>query len=308
MPCPSPGWGACENLIFQYYLGLQKLGIQVDIINIPNRNNIIEIVNNGDYTITHVHYDCFYDIIPHLKSKLVCISSHFPYIDQIHRHPYDNYGPIFKFMIENSHKYPIFAISEKDQQTFINWGSDPRTTILMPNGVNEEEFVFVPEPKWPDKTVCLARVESRKRQHLTEHDESVMYIGKGPMNHMNYMGEILATDKFNILTNFANGIMLSDGENGINLACKEYAVAGLGMVVSYPASTELQEKLPWVVQVTEHDLIDREKISQIIKNNRSISLQYRKEIRSYAIENWSWSKLIPKYVENLQRLLEERKK
>ena len=96
MTIPPEGWGAVESLIWDYNLILKNIGHDVDIINNPDTNSIINEVNSKDYDFVHIHYDVFYHIIPHLNCKNIAISSHYPYVDQLHKHGYDGYQNIFR--------------------------------------------------------------------------------------------------------------------------------------------------------------------------------------------------------------------
>ena len=92
MEIPPKGWGAVESLIWEYAEALRGFGHEVDIINVPDRNEIVKLENSKQYDVSHVHYDVFYDVLPYLNAKKVLISSHYPYIDQKHKHAQDHAG------------------------------------------------------------------------------------------------------------------------------------------------------------------------------------------------------------------------
>jgi glycosyltransferase involved in cell wall biosynthesis len=301
-PVPPNGNFAVETLLFDYYLYLTKMGHNVEIVNTPDRNEIIKLANKAQADVIHCHYDCFFDVLPQLKANLVCISSHYPYIDQIERHAYDDYGKIFRFMVENSEKYPIFAISEKDRNAFINWGANPNYVILMPNGANDKRFSYTKTPIFTDRSITLAQINPRKRQELTMEIPSVYYIGRGPCNHPNYLGEISDQQKFDILTNFANMVLVSNGENGTPLCIKEALVCGLGVVCTAAAASELAWDFPGIDIVSEQEILEKNHLEDIIVRNRERSLKIRPEIREYGLQ-FTWDKLIPKYVDNLKGFL-----
>ena len=75
MPIPPDGWGAVEMLIWDYYQVLTELGHEVDIINTPDRKEIVEKIWNGDYDAVHLHYDVFHDILGSLAAPVVIASS-----------------------------------------------------------------------------------------------------------------------------------------------------------------------------------------------------------------------------------------
>ena len=49
-PIPPVGWGAVESLIWDYKVTLEKLGHQVQIINISNPKEIIHRLNDFQQT------------------------------------------------------------------------------------------------------------------------------------------------------------------------------------------------------------------------------------------------------------------
>lgn len=303
MPIPPNGWAAVESLIFDYYLVLTQLGHEVKIVNTPDRDKIIQEVNSFEADVVHLEYDVFYELLPRFNTKLVCISSHYPYIDQLDKHHMDNYSPIFRYMIENCNRFPIFAISEKDRNTFINWGANPNKVIFRPNGANPQRFKYCPQPNNPCASITLAKIDpQRKRQYLTKEIRSVHYVGRGPYNHTNYLGEWTDEQKFNNLTHFANSVLLSTGENGTPLCLKESLICGLGIVCTAQAASELDDKKPWITVVDDRCINDVNHLDSVIAYNRSISLKHRDEIREYGMQ-WDWAKLVPKYVENLKSLI-----
>lgn len=300
---PPIGTGAVESLIYDYYQILTKLGHEVHIVNTPNKDEIIYRVNELKADIVQLEYDCFVDLLPYFNCRKAVISSHYPYIDQFEKHAQDGYGILFRKMIEGCEQFPIFAISEKDRNAFINWGANPNYVFLRPNGANASNYRFAETPKWPDKSITLAQVTPRKRQWLTYKIPSVYYWGKGPFNHPNYEGEVHSSYKYENLTNFANMVLCTEGENGTPLCIKEALMCGLGIVVSEHAASELPWDLPFIDILPEAELHDAKHLEQVIIKNRSKSLQHRKEIREFALANWDWQLLVTKYAQNLESLL-----
>ena len=127
LPIPPPGWGAVEVLIWDYYRELEKLGHDVKIINkmrqhpydqssplTPYCRELIKEINEGQYDFVHLHYDCLYHILPHLNSKKIGITSHYPYIDNEQKHRSDGFTSIFNFMVRNdTNKYLNFMLAKK---------------------------------------------------------------------------------------------------------------------------------------------------------------------------------------------------
>lgn len=303
MTIPPTGWGAVEQLIWDYALVLRSKGHTVEIINTPNRQEIISKVNTGTFDVAHVHYDVFWDILMELRAKKVCISSHYPYIERPEKWDHDGYRKVFQGISDAVRNYGVhlYTISEKDRRTYLEMGGLPTGKVfLMRNGVNTDSFRFTETPQFSGRSVTLAKVEPRKRQHLTHWLQQVDYIGKGPYGHPNYRGELEPRSLLlHILSDYGNFVLLSDGENGTPLVVKEAMAAGLGVVLSESAANELP-MLPWVTVIPEVDLASTQKIHEAIERNRIVSLPLRAKIREWVREAWDWDGLVTRYVENLR--------
>lgn len=308
MPIPPHGWGAVESLVWDYHNILTEEGHEVHIINTPNRKQIIEECNNGHWDFIHVHYDQFYDIIPHIRNRKIGITSHYPYVDQLEKHESDNYNHIFYFLTRNSGEFYLFCDSEKDKKAFLDAGANPEYLKLSKLGVNFDNWDFKKECKKENKSAYLGKIEPRKRQYLFQSIKDIDFIGKHADHRFdksieNYLGEIKPRSKlFESLTDYANMALLSVGENCTSLAIKEGMACGLGAVVSEYACTELNLSLPYVDVIKEDKINDLEYVSEVIKNNREISIQHREEIRDYALGAFSWKSLIKDYIANVEEL------
>jgi len=303
MPIPPTGWGAVEQLIWDYTLVLRSKGHTVDIINTPNRQEIITKVNSGSYDVAHVHYDVFWDILMELRAKKVCISSHYPYIERSDKWDHDGYRRVFEgiSVAVRSYGVHLYTISEKDRRAYLEMGGLPPSKVfLMRNGVNTDSFRFTETPQFSGRSITLAKIEPRKRQHLTHWLQQVDYIGKGPYAHPNYRGELEPRSLLlHVLGDYGNFVLLSDGENGTPLVVKEAMAAGLGVVLSESAANELPA-LPWVTVIPEADLASSGKIHEAIERNRIVSLPLRAKIREWIRSTWDWQGLVTQYVENLR--------
>ena len=303
MPIPPNGWGAVETLIWDYSLFLKERGHLVDIVNTPDREEIVRVVNQGGYDVAHLHYDVFVDIVPRLRAKRVCITSHFPYIDRPQL--WGGYRDIFLRICDvvRSNGVHYYAISEKDLNAFMmfaNMKPFAYRFVLMKNGVHTDAFRFVDTPLNPDRSLTLGKIENRKRQFLTYGIDSVDYMGRGPCDHPKYKGE--PADCRPLLTDYANLVLLSDGENGTPLVVKEAMAAGLGLVLSEAAANELPRDLPWLTVIPEADLRNTQKVAELIAENRRISVGLRSQIREWVRDRWDWGILVDKYVKNLSAL------
>jgi len=110
----------------------------------------------------------------------------------------------------------------------------------------------------------------------------------------NYLGTLTKREVYNELTQYANLILLSDGE-GHARVCLEAMAAGLGLVVSEQAAANLDLSLPFIDVIPNSKITDLEFIKRTIKKNREVSLSMREEIRSYCIKEFGWENIIKKY-------------
>jgi len=317
MIIPPDGWGAVEILIWDYFNELLKLGHDVNIINKLRSNpmeqmngnsqycqELITEINEGDYDFVHLHYDCLFHILPHLKCKKIGITSHYPYIDQPEKHRADGYSGIFNFMVQHNDKFTIFALSKKDFNTFKQHSIDKHNIILMYNGANTQEInVISPDLRSiKDKTIYLGKVEERKKQYLYKDIPNVDFYGRCTDENFKrftqYKGEPSRTDLLNYLSNYGNMSLLSTGENGTPLVLKEALMAGLPIVINKYSSDDLDLSLPFIDVIPDDKLDDIPYITNIVNINRNKQHLYN-EIREYAIQHFSWNTLVQKYVDNI---------
>ena len=67
MPIPPTGWGAAESIIWECATELGELGHEGEILNTPDRKEIISSIKEGQFDFIHIHYDVFCDLIPEIK-------------------------------------------------------------------------------------------------------------------------------------------------------------------------------------------------------------------------------------------------
>jgi len=308
---PPKGWGAVESLIWDYATELGELGHEGVIINTPDLNEIIRELRSDDFDFIHVHYDVFYSLMDAIRSycpnSKLAISSHYPYIDQRDRHPYDGYDKIYSWLISNT-KYYNFCISEKDYNTYLNDGADESKLLVCKNGAQHRDYSYTDSPTQSDRTLYLGKIEKRKRQSFYQSIDNVDYVGKyvpgTPFDtDVNYLGEWDHKTKLETVTEYGNMLLLSDGENGTPLVIKEALICGLGVVVSKYAAHDLDKSLPFVTVIEEDKWNDIEYVKEKLEENRKVSLTMRDEIRNYGIKNFSWETLVKTYIQNIENMV-----
>jgi hypothetical protein len=316
MSIPPDGWGAVEILIWEYYNHLKTLGWDVDIINTPNRHEVLEQVNKQKYSFIHLHYDVFYDLLEKIDTPHIAITSHYPYIDKSNKHDDDDdYKQIFDFL-SNQNKYYNLTLSEKDTQAFIKNGANTDLIHQIKNGANPVRFKVSDNPIHHDKTICLGWITERKRQYFIQNQQNSQNIwrkqiyfagrpsdNKFDYNDPNFLGEWKKEEVYKNLTEYGNLVLLSHGEAD-PLVVKEALMAGCGIVISELSTAHLDTSKPWIDVLPQSKENDFDFIMDLIIKNREISLKHRNDIRKYAEDNFSTLKIVSNYSNWLKVKLE----
>jgi len=307
MPIPPDTWGAVEMMLWDYYNILTKNNINVDIINSSSRIEIIQKVNSGNYDVVHIHYDIFIDIINSIYSKVKIISSHYPFINNPNNYHNDGYDRIIN-QITNNKDFHIFASSQKDIDTFVNFGAKRENTFLSKLGVRYEPYTFYEKAEY-NKTLCFSQIVDRKRQYIIQDIENIDFMGRLSdskfHNYKNYKGEVSRELLNQEISKYSNFILISSVENTTPLAPKEALMCGLGLVVTEAVAYELDTSLDFIDIIPEDKINDINYIKEIIEKNKKISTNKRQEIRQYAIDTFSLeSILMNSYITKIKNLLE----
>lgn len=314
MPIPPDGWGALERQMWDRSCILTEMGHDGTIINVPDMNEIIKECLDVEYDVIHIHYDVFYPVVDYLYGKVKCpilFSSHYPYIDQSSMHRQDGYDRILNFMLENSNKFYNFAVSPKDYNFFLQNGVPEKRLFWLMEGTNDSEFTYDKTCEYPDKSIYLGKISERKKQYVYQNLSGIDFVGKYETgtsfdkNNVNYKGEWSRENLCRDLTKYANMVLLSDGENGTSLAIKEALVNGLGVVISRHSASELDDTKPYITIIPDDKMQDMDYIQKSIEDNRKCSVENREKIRKYGMETFSLTKLISKYVQNIESILNE---
>lgn len=328
-------WGAVENLIHSYQTELTKLGHTVYIVNSQNPKTIVEQVRYIRPDVVHIQYDDFGYLASQLGlyAKLVFLTSHFAYLDQPSRWgsgylnvwnsclgvSHDVSFGITRNMHDKKIEEPAYAgkifhlaLSQRILEIYQSHGAS--NVFITPNGAHETKFQMTEIPKYPDRSICVAKIEARKRQHVLLHNPSVYFAGpiasnsSFPPTHPTWLGEWDRERLYTELTQYGNMVLLSDGE-AHSLAVVEALMSGLGVVLSECATANLGPKPypPWISVVNAKQMYQRGTLDAIIAENRTISIQHRKEIRQFAERRFSWTRLTERYTRLVGSLLGEPK-
>lgn len=302
-PIPPKGWGAVESLIWDYKLTLDKLGHSVLIINEGDPNQIIRKVNDYRPDFVHINYDDWVPLYDFIQYPCA-VTTHFAYLERpemmggYRQRVFNEFWRI---------KPNVFGLSEGINDVYHNLAGIPRDRLFLnPNGVAINNFRFTTTPVCDDRSIYLAKVDSRKRQHLFQSIDNLWYAGNiaDPRfdTEKNYLGEWSKEVLYSHLTEYANLVLLSDGE-AHPLVCMEAFAAGLGVVVSQWGAANLDTSLPFIDVIPEEKIEDIDYVTTVINQNRLMSLKYRLDIREYA-KQFSWENILQKYyLPNIQTLI-----
>ena len=296
---PPPGWGAVEILIHDSVTCLRKLGHEVEIINLPNTNDMIRAVNSKDFDIVHIQYDDRCDMIPFIKCRNIVQSTHYAYLEQpdvwYYPHsPQAGWRSIFRNII--SSRAHIAPCSPGIAAVYRAAGVPESRIHTIKNGVRNELFRFTISPIFPERSLYLAKIDYRKRQHLFKDIDNLYFAGhidsssSFPAGHIRHLGEWKKETLYSDLTNYANLVLLSDGENH-PLVCLEALSAGLGLVLSECSTANLDLSLPFIDVIPEEKINDAAYITNVLTKNREVSCKMRKDIREYSLD-FSWKKVV----------------
>ena len=307
MPIPPKGWGAVESLIWDMANALKDLGQEVQIINTTDPNKVLSAIKEFDPDFVHINYDDFIVLYPHID-KPKAMTSHFGYLERPDM--MNGYVNIFNKFQEM--KPNVFCLSEGIKNIYKVFSNFPEEKLFVtPNGVNVDAFNFKEEPAHPHRSMYLAKVDYRKRQHLFQNIDSLWFAGNIVDERYdtknNYLGEWSKEQLYKELTDYGNLVLLSDGE-AHSLVIMEAFAAGLGVVISEFAKANLDLDKKFITVIPEKKIKDIDYVEGQIIRNREYSIKHRDEIREYAKE-FEWKNVLQKhYLPSIQKLIAEKPK
>ena len=292
-PIPPTGWGAVEILVHGLRCALEDYGHEVHIINTPDKQQIISQTNAVNADVVHIHYENHIDVAPFLTCPHVIATAHNAYLDQPQRWVNDReYSTIVRQFA--STEVNVFALSQPAADAFLFAGVEPDKVRVVYNGTSGENFRFSEDCKYPNMSLYLAKIDFRKRQHLFQGIPRLFFAGNIADDRfdqsVNYLGEWSKKELHENLTKFANLVLLSDGECH-SLALLEGMSAGLGLVISEFACSNLDLSMPFIDVVPESKIHDKEYIAQVINKNAEVAVKMRTEIKEYS-KKFLWKNVV----------------
>ena len=301
-PIPPKGWGAVETLIWDMKMSLEELGHDVLIINIGDPQAIINVVNKYSPDFVHINYDDWVFLYPYIQYPCA-VTTHFAYIERPDM--MNGYSQIFNAF--GSIKPNVFCLSESIKRVYNIMSGIPSDKLyLNRNGVNTKAFAFTETPSHPDRSIYLAKIDYRKRQHLFQDIKSLYFAGNIADNrfnqNQNYLGEWTKDYLYDNLTEYGNLVLLSDGE-AHSLVIMEALAAGLGVVVSEFATANLCLAKEFITVIPEKRIHDTAFVEEQIIKNREYSVKHREEIREYA-KQFDWTETVKNvFIPNIEKVI-----
>ena len=294
LPIPPVGWGAVESLIWDMKLALNELGHDVQIINVGDPYQIIQMINEYRPDFVHINYDDWVGLYPYIQYPCA-VTTHFAYIERpemmggYRQRVFDQFKTI---------KPNVFGLSENINAIYDYLAEIPEDNLyLNPNGVALNNFKVSQNPKHSERSIYLAKIDHRKRQHLFQDIASLWYAGNIADHRFdsnkNYLGEWQKEYLYENLTEYGNLVLLSDGE-AHPLVCMEAFSAGLGVVISQWAAANLDFTKKFITIIPEDKISDIKFIENCIEENRKYSIEHRDEILDYA-KQFEWCRILENY-------------
>ena len=196
-------------------------------------------------------------------------------------------------------KCSLICLSPEIANVYKYFGFDGSISVC-PNGARDDLIQYCSTPLYPDLSVCVGKIEPRKRQSFLMLLQDLRFVGpivdpRFPDDHPGYLGSWSREQLFNQLTQYANLVLLSDGE-AHPLVCSEALIAGLGLVISEQAAANLDVSLPFITVISDKLLHNLEYVALSIRRNRQRCNQLgRAVIRDYGLRKFALSSWVDRY-------------
>lgn len=292
---PPSGYGGTELVIWNWRNVLVKMGHEVHIVNEPKnpmrselarRLRVVHRINAYAPDLVHLNDSMDFKLRPFIRCRHVLLTDHAPEVSSAtYRYHYR------ALRGRGARRAHIICLSERIRQNYLRKGADADRLHVIQHGVNISEYRYSERPKFSDRSIYLAVVNKRKRQHLFSGIPGLFFAGpienqKATPPPENYLGEWSRQQVRKNLANYANLVLLSKFESQ-GIVSMEAMAAGLGVVISETASVNMDPELPFIDVIPEDRIRDRAFVARTILENREKSIPLRTKIRAYASENFS---------------------
>jgi hypothetical protein len=270
----------------------------VVIVNEPDKHTMIQRINEERPTVVHIQYDDHIDIVPALTCQTVYATQHYAYLDQYKTRKDPYFHTVFPQILQSKAK--LLCLSPSIANVFQECGVPEERIQVHRNGANDELFRFAPYPLFPERSIYLGKIDTRKCQATYQNLPMVYFAGqiadpRFSSQNPHYLGEWNKAQLYETLTDYANLVLLSDGE-AHPLVCCEALICGLGLVVSEYATAHLDLTQPFIDVIPNEKRNDLNYVEQIIVTNQKKSVYLRDEIRAYGLREFGWKRVVDSYV------------
>jgi hypothetical protein len=311
-PIPPDNWGACESVIWNYYLELIALGHEPVIFNNNNLQQVSDSINSQEWDWIQLHYDeyaAFFLSKLSDKKDILCITNHYGWFNKPEM--WGGYYPNLYWALGGYHNIIALSDSIRDNITNNPKGYNPKNNIAtLRNGAEVSKFKFQLSPT--KKAICIGKIEDSDRKQqikLAEFcDKSNIEMDfVGPIctnrfkvtNTSKYLGTWNKEQLYNNLTEYSTLVLMSNGE-AAPLVIPEAFAAGLNVVVSKSASANINEDCPNAI-VLPDAAFDKRLIDAINTSNSNIDMRMRVGVRKWAELYWGWNIITKEYIEIIKR-------
>lgn len=312
---PPKGWGATSVICYELSRALEKRGVKTMVVAEKTFDKTIEAIRWFNPSIVHFEYDdyaigCI--LLKELFPNLRCAAtSHFAYLCSPEMLKKENY--YYEITFKNFIRaikagIEFYPCSEQVRQTYEILGDvDLSKSPILPNG-GSDTIQFSESAKYPDKAICLARIEKRKGQGRLCFQKNVDFYGPyssqedldllGNQNKEKfYKGEMTREMINTNLTEYGALVLLSKAE-AAPFVVPEALMAGLGLVITDVCAVNLDLSKPWICVLSQQEADDPQIVRKAISETlvEAAELGVRKEIREYALKNHSWDAAADRYL------------
>lgn len=303
-PVPPVGWGAVEQVIWQYYLRIQRRGIPVRILNVKHPWSTLFaalLVIAKRYDVVHCHAE-------KPVRFLAWLNRYFNFLLVSTTHNPLNPENLTKSELKALNRCfysPFHLVLRDDIKQLITDRNPVAVCATLPNAVETEEFSL--SPKGNGKAICVGRLQSRKRQIETAEvlcREGIECDFAGPDRgeikltealQKGYLGEWSRENLHQKLSEYSCLVLMSDSE-GQPLVVVEALAAGIPVVVSNACTGNLDLNQPFIFVANSFEELPG-LVTQAIQLRDTLS----PDIRAYALAQFDYEAMVSRYITQLQQ-------
>lgn len=301
MAVPPEGWGAVEELVWNFRLQLEAAGHAVEVFNTVWFNEAIVRLRRDPFDFIHLHCDLYCGDFNRHLGQPYCVTSHYGGFARYAPGDTDpNYDVLFADTLDAPGNIVFSDAVAKlyQRQGYMGF------LRLLPNPIPVTRFAT--RARGNGRAIYLGRIQPRKRQaelaSLLDGRVPLDFAGPHdpaeepnfqPAGDSRYLGSWSRQVVYDRLAEYSCLVLLSRSE-GDPLVVKEALAAGLSVVVNEASAANLSEE-PFITVLpdAEHDpLVIGDAIGASIRRNN----QLRAQARAYAQARYDYAAMLPTYL------------